>query len=64
MSDGAVSPAEAAPAPPLVRIRNLVFDREVTLLNCVDLELGEDRQFRLDRISAATVVEPGELPSA
>ena len=51
-------------APRLVRIRNLVFDREVTLLNCVDLELGEDRQFRLDRISAATVVEPGELPSA
>ncbi len=51
-------------APRLVRIRNLVFDREVTLLNCVDLELGEDRQFRLDRISAATVIEPGELPSA
>jgi predicted DNA-binding transcriptional regulator YafY len=50
--------------PRLVRIRNLVFDREQTLLNCVDLELGEDRQFRLDRISAATVVEPGELPSA
>ncbi len=50
--------------PRLVRIRNLVFDREVTLLNCVDLELGEDRQFRLDRVSAATVVEPGELPSA
>ncbi len=50
--------------PRLVRIRNLVFDREVTLLNCVDLELGEDRQFRLDRISAATVIEPGELPSA
>lgn len=50
--------------PRLVRIRNLVFDRETTLLNCVDLELGEDRQFRLDRISAATVVEPGELPSA
>ena len=47
-----------------MRIRNLVFDRELTLLNCVDLELGEDRQFRLDRISAATVIEPGELPSA
>ena len=47
-------------------VKNYVdaLDREVTLLNCVDLELGEDRQFRLDRISAATVVEPGELPSA
>ena len=50
--------------PRLVRIRNLVFDREVTLLNCVDLELGEDRQFRLDRIHAARVVEDGALPSA
>lgn len=50
--------------PRLVRIRNLVFDREVTLLNCVDLALGEDRQFRLDRIHAARVVEDGALPSA
>ncbi|MCX5742669.1 MAG: WYL domain-containing protein, partial [Proteobacteria bacterium] len=41
----------------LVRIRNLVFDRAVTLLNCVDLETGEDRQFRLDRIRTATVVD-------
>lgn len=48
----------------LVRIRNLVFDRAVTLLNCVDLELGEDRQFRLDRVVSARVVEPGELPAA
>jgi predicted DNA-binding transcriptional regulator YafY len=48
----------------LVRIRNLVFDRSITLLNCVDLELGEDRQFRLDKIASATVLAPGTLPAA
>lgn len=48
----------------LVRLRSLVFDRAVTLLNCVDLELGEDRQFRLDKIAAAVVVAPEELPAA
>jgi predicted DNA-binding transcriptional regulator YafY len=42
-------------SPRLVRIRNLVFDRQVTLLNCVDLETGLDRQFRLDKIKQATV---------
>ncbi len=40
-----------------VRIRNLVFDRAVTLLNCVDLDTGEDRQFRLERITRADVLE-------
>ena len=44
-------------SPRLVRIRNLVFDRQVTLLNCIDLETGNDRQFRLDRIKQATVME-------
>lgn len=44
-------------SPRLVRIRNLVFDRQVTLLNCVDLENGADRQFRLDRIKQATVMD-------
>lgn len=43
-------------APRLVRIRNLVFDRALTLLNCVDLESNQDRQFRLDRIKSATVI--------
>jgi len=42
-------------SPRLVRIRNLVFDRAQTLLNCVDLETNQDRQFRLDRIKQATV---------
>jgi predicted DNA-binding transcriptional regulator YafY len=45
------------PARRTVRIRNLVFDRSVTLLNCVDLDSGEDRQFRLERITQAEVLE-------
>jgi predicted DNA-binding transcriptional regulator YafY len=44
-------------SPRLVKIRNLVFDRAVTLLNVVDLESGQDRQFRLDRIHKATVMD-------
>ena len=44
-------------SPRLVRIRNLVFDRAITLLNCVDLETGNDRQFRLDRIQQAQVLD-------
>ncbi len=44
-------------SPRLVRIRNLVFDRQITLLNCVDLETGQDRQFRLDKIKQATVMD-------
>ncbi len=50
--------------PRLIRIRNLVLDRGMTLLNCVDLEIGQDRQFRLDRIATATALPPGTLPSA
>jgi predicted DNA-binding transcriptional regulator YafY len=48
-------------SPRLIRIRSLVFDRQITLLNCVDLETGNDRQFRLDRIKQATVLD--SLPS-
>ena len=44
-------------SPRVVKLRNLVFDRAHTLLNCVDLETGHDRQFRLDRIQRATLVE-------
>jgi len=44
-------------SPRTVRIRNLVFDRSVTLLNCEDLDAGADRQFRLDRIRQAKVLE-------
>jgi predicted DNA-binding transcriptional regulator YafY len=44
-------------SPRLVRLRNLVFDRAQTLLNCVDLETGQDRQFRLDRVRSATLMD-------
>jgi predicted DNA-binding transcriptional regulator YafY len=40
-----------------IKIRNLVFDRAVTLLNTVDLDSGQDRQFRLDRVQSATLVD-------
>jgi predicted DNA-binding transcriptional regulator YafY len=40
-----------------VKIRNLVFDRAHTLLNCLDLEKNEDRQFRLDKIKQAQVLD-------
>jgi len=42
--------------PRMVKIRNLVFDRSVTLLNVIDLDKNEDRQFRLDKIKQATVM--------
>lgn len=41
-----------------VRIRNVTFERGITLLNCDDLGKGEERQFRLDRIEHAVVVPP------
>ncbi len=44
-------------SPRLVKIRNLVFDRQVTLLNVVDLETQEDRQFRVDKIQSATLLD-------
>ena len=44
-----------------IRIRNLVFDRQVTLLNVTDLELGEERQLRLEKIEKAEPIEPDEL---
>jgi predicted DNA-binding transcriptional regulator YafY len=47
-------------SPRKVRVRNLVFERSVTLLNCTDLDAQEDRQFRLDRIEQASVLRaPG-----
>ncbi len=44
-------------SPRRIRIRSLVFDRAQTLLNCEDLETGESRQFRLDRIKQATLAD-------
>jgi predicted DNA-binding transcriptional regulator YafY len=40
----------------IVRIRTVVLERSQTLLNCDDLDKGERRQFRLDRILEATPV--------
>ena len=38
-----------------VRIESLVMERTLTLINCLDEALGEKRQFRLDRIEAASI---------
>ena len=43
-------------SPRLVRIRNIVCERTQTLLNCDDVEQGVSRQFRLDRVTAATLM--------
>lgn len=48
--------ASGTESPREIRLRNLVLDRHLTLLNCVDLATGEDRQFRLDRISSAQLI--------
>jgi predicted DNA-binding transcriptional regulator YafY len=40
-----------------IKIRNLVFERSLTLLNTIDLDTGEDRQLRLDRIKSASLIE-------
>jgi predicted DNA-binding transcriptional regulator YafY len=40
-----------------IKLRNLVFERSLTLLNCVDVDSGQDRQFRLDRIRSASLVD-------
>ena len=42
-----------------VRLEKVVLERTITLLNCVDLDKGESRQFRLDRVlSASLIAEP------
>jgi len=38
-----------------VRVESVVMERSQTLLNCIDLEKGEARQFRLDRVESARV---------
>jgi predicted DNA-binding transcriptional regulator YafY len=42
-----------------VRLESLVMERSLTLLNCLDEGLGEQRQFRLDRIERADLVYAG-----
>jgi predicted DNA-binding transcriptional regulator YafY len=43
-----------------VRLSTVVMDRAETFLNCDDLDKGEPRQFRLDRIEFAEVLEREE----
>ena len=42
-----------------IRIRNVVLDRHHTLLNCDDVETGEVRQLRLDRLERADLADGG-----
>ncbi len=39
-----------------VRLTSVVMERSLTLLNALDLEINEGRQFRLDRVERAKVV--------
>lgn len=41
-----------------VKVRAIVMERTETRLNCDDLDLGEPRQFRLDRVVTAEVETP------
>ncbi len=45
-----------------VRLLQIVMERGETLLNCEDLEKGEARQFRLDRVVGARVEPDVEKP--
>ena len=50
-----------------VRIEAVVMDRHETRLEAVDLETGDRRPFRLDRITRAKIPEtapPGSEPGA
>jgi predicted DNA-binding transcriptional regulator YafY len=40
-----------------VTIETVVLERTLTFLNCVDENLGEKRQFRLDRIESAELID-------
>jgi predicted DNA-binding transcriptional regulator YafY len=48
--------ADRAVTTRIVRISSVVMERSQTLLNCDDLDKGERRQFRMDRILEATPV--------
>lgn len=40
-----------------IRITSVFMDRTETRLNAIDLDKNEERQFRLDRIEAAEVID-------
>lgn len=48
--------ADGIPSEREVRLLGVVMDRQITLLNCLDLRKQAKRQFRLDRIERAKVV--------
>lgn len=48
--------ADGAETTRVVRLASAVMERSQTLLNCDDLDKGERRQFRLDRILSAELV--------
>jgi predicted DNA-binding transcriptional regulator YafY len=41
-----------------VMVRGVIMERTMTVLECDDLDKGEPRSFRLDRIERATIVHP------
>jgi predicted DNA-binding transcriptional regulator YafY len=43
-----------------IQLRTVVMERGETLLNCLDLDKNEPRQFRLDRIQRASVLHAAE----
>ncbi len=45
-----------------VRLLGVILDRQITMLNCFDLDKQARRQFRLDRIEQAAVVRSPEKP--
>ncbi|MFN7984602.1 MAG: HTH domain-containing protein [Vicinamibacterales bacterium] len=50
-----------------IRVERIVLERSMTLLNAIDLEKNEPRQFRLDRVERATLSERSDgsvVPSA
>jgi len=49
--------ADGVPSKRRVRIVSVVMDRAETFLNCDDLDKGERRQFKLDRIEEARVID-------
>ncbi len=51
------SPGQAASLR-TIRVERIVFERSLTLLNAVDLDKQQPRQYRLDRIEWAEVVPP------
>lgn len=46
-----------------IHVERIVFERSLTLLNAIDLDKREPRQFRLDRIDWAEVADAPAAPS-